>query len=88
MTECQRRYAQVEEGFSDNNGMGVPEYPDCETNGNFAPRQCRQFDNVCWCVDPETGTKIAGTVTEPDSMGYNSLDCDSKFACWFTVCWN
>ncbi|XP_078491511.1 nidogen-2-like [Ciona intestinalis] len=73
-TACQAQYDEVEEYIrTHSNLQDGPEHPTCMPDGTFAPRQCNGFTQVCWCVDPDSGDQIPGTMTQPD-QGY-LLDC-------------
>ena len=42
--------------------MDGPEHPDCMDDGRFNRKQCLSFTGSCWCVDPDTGAMIEGTM--------------------------
>ncbi|XP_072239725.1 uncharacterized protein [Leuresthes tenuis] len=46
--------------------------PQCDEDGQYAPRQCHGSTGHCWCVD-RSGQEKPGTRTPP---GTPSLDCD------------
>lgn len=74
LTICQRLLADARK-FIEENPFSSDSYfiPTCTDIGKFAPRQCQAFDDVCWCVDQDTGEEISDTRTEPGE-GYE-LDC-------------
>jgi len=66
--------------------MDGPEYPSCDPAGLFQPKQCLGFTGDCWCVVPETGTRIPGNYHfTPDGL---ELDCSSKsgISCFMSSC--
>ena len=44
--------------------------PSCSPNGEWSPKQCNASSRYCWCVNPKTGKRIAGT-----SKRWGGLDC-------------
>ena len=48
-----------------------PDYPECDDQGRYEPRQCNDMTGVCWCVDPQVGSMIPGT----EGAG----NCDGEF---------
>uniref|UniRef100_A0A3Q1IFG4 Thyroglobulin type-1 domain-containing protein n=1 Tax=Anabas testudineus TaxID=64144 RepID=A0A3Q1IFG4_ANATE len=39
--------------------------PQCDSNGNFVPKQCSGSTGYCWCVNIFTGEEIPDTRTPP-----------------------
>merc|ERR1711881_458442 len=72
MTACQRQYRNVERSITKNPDLRlVAEYPRCEEDGMYSPRQCSSSSSRCWCVNPKTGE----VVDDKDSSGH-ALDCE------------
>lgn len=47
--------------LGDREGRGY--IPNCDgASGSFSPKQCSRNGLVCWCVEPENGHKIEGTM--------------------------
>ena len=49
--------------------------PSCSANGEYAPQQCHQSIQYCWCVN-EDGSRIKGTIVSLFSK--TSIDCLAK----------
>ena len=47
---------------------------ECDEQGRFMRRQCDSGRSVCWCVRPDTGNLIDGTMTTDGSQP----DCDGR----------
>ncbi|GBP03548.1 Thyroglobulin [Eumeta japonica] len=71
VTTCQQAKALADVlAINEREGRGF--VPDCGgPNGMFSPKQCSRNGLVCWCVDPRTGHKIAGTMGAA-----NSVNCE------------
>ncbi|XP_037809607.1 uncharacterized protein LOC119602262 isoform X1 [Lucilia sericata] len=71
VTTCQQARA-LSDILAINEREGRGYVPDCSgPSGMFSPKQCSRNGLVCWCVDPRTGHKIAG------SMGAaNMVNCE------------
>ncbi|XP_054718573.1 U24-ctenitoxin-Pn1a-like [Uloborus diversus] len=41
--------------------------PQCEETGAWAPKQCWDYNNSCWCVDKE-GNQVGKIVAEGDNL--------------------
>ncbi|XP_065054572.1 uncharacterized protein LOC135683288 isoform X1 [Rhopilema esculentum] len=53
---------------------------DCDLNGQFVPKQCDGFLNICWCVNSD-GAMIDGSETKggnPDCTPRNNTPCQQK----------
>ena len=46
-----------------------PDFPECDENGLYTPRQCSDWTQICWCVDPEIGSAIPGTEHRENCTG-------------------
>ncbi|CAK8672293.1 unnamed protein product [Clavelina lepadiformis] len=76
LTACRQKYRTVEkfyESFPDEVG---PRFPRCDETGQYFTTECSEQDSsICWCIHPETGSKLLGS----NFGGDNSLvpiDCD------------
>jgi len=72
--ECLRKYLKAKEELRLQHSTDSPvNFVDCDVNGNFKRRQCREDD--CKCVDPITGAPTGKTGSK------DRLDCDFVSIC-------
>lgn len=73
-TLCHQAKLQVEIlSISEREGRGY--VPQCdERNGQFVTRQCSNNGLVCWCVNPQNGNKIKGTIGAAKSVICDNIE--------------